>query len=342
MSDTIKPIKKIYTQYGISEQKIKHSDNITGQTYIMGGSIGLDEPENQDAYSITRVLFESKIYDIIIGCDGHGTYGKLYSTHTVTNFIQHVLDNFEYILDNSLVLKKLFTQFNSILYYKFNMFNGGTTITLCIKTNDRIIVANLGDFDVVSLIQTDPSNISISIDGIKKQVISNIITLTGNHSGTSDIEVQRVIEAGCSATYNTNYYYAKKIDVGYIKEINGKKQFIRNKHKLQKDGYYINMNNDPSIYFSDNLININMSRSFGDFGIKFIIDEPSITDITLPIKTLSKIILGSDGYFNCFTTKEINEQLLLSSDEICQNSLIKVELIFGSSIADNMTVIVLE
>jgi len=386
------------TSLNINDYLIKHSENVTGITCSMGGSTGLipRSKENQDAYSVTKIVYINSDniqneFDIIIGCDGHGNVGKIFSIYTVSEFIQYILDNFSTIIENPLVLKDIFKQFNDKLFeifgtlnvenikyilekdffpvlekseilknqfielYQSNHFDklghqelvGGTTISLLIKTNGRQIVANLGDFDIVTKIETEPSSIIVTRDGLMLENISNIIKLTEDHSGNSDKEVIRILESGYYLKYDINpdgiRRNVSKINAAVINEIDGVKCLTRIPHKDQKYGYVNNMDLEPASYFCDDSFGINclnMSRSFGDFTKKFVICEPCITDLIYPVDTITKTILGSDGYFNCFNKSLLFTQFDLSNDEIFYNSLDNVSKTFSIKGGDNMTLII--
>ena len=319
---------------------VRHVDNITSATYKMSGSTGPYGKENQDAHSINVIDYNGKKVTIICGCDGHGTFGKMFSS-TVVNELPHIiichLDN---ILVDSSTLYGIFEIFNETLKSRFiSLTNGGTTVTILIKFDGCQICANLADFDAITKIDTDISNITFTKDGVSQDVTSNILQLTDDHSPNSISESLRLLDLGCDIRYSS-CNGSTEIDAYTRIDIDGVKTIKRVPWTKQSGAYSINVSGDIAMYIYQGLLKFNLSRSIGDYAAEYMIPRPTITVVKYPSGTETKTILGSDGYFNCFTLKELHQQLLFVPEAICSNGYDMVGKTFGYENADNMTVIV--
>ena len=192
-----------------------------------------------------------------------------------------------------------------------------TTITLLIKFDGCQIVANLADFDVETIIETDISNITLTRDGVQQEVTSNIMKLTEDHSPHSIPEVERLLDLGCEIKYATNASFVKPIDAYNVQLIDGIRSIKRIPYTRQYGAFSMNMSGDIAMYVHQDSNMLNFSRSFGDFRSRFVIARPTITIVKYPTGTHSRTILGSDGYFNCLTKDQLHEQLLLRPTQIC-------------------------
>ena len=323
---------------------ITHLPWITSATYKIGGATGLVKPdqiqtckENQDAYFI----YDKNKISIIIGCDGHGLNGKLFSNFTVNELSKIIIEKIEAIRDEPTLLYDIFEKFNSILSSKFgSITNGGTTCTVLIKFIDKQITANLADFDAITYIESDPLNIIFIRDGIQQPIISNVIMLSEEHSPHSLSEVSRILDMGCDIKYDT-VDGSPKINAYNISEKDSVKIIERVSPKKQKGSYYMNVSHDYAMFVEHETYNFNLTRSFGDFGCKFMSAKPSISIVSYPIGTQTRTIIGSDGYFNCFTISELHQQLLLKPSQICSNGYDAVGRLFGHDTGDNTTIIIL-
>ena len=327
-------------EIGISEVSKIHFDNVHGSTFIMGGSRGINGKENQDSYSTIKISHNGITYTIVIVVDGHGVYGSTFSQYTVSEFMNNILENFSDIIKNPLALKSIFINFNAKLYENFSQLSsGGTTGTIIIVSMGQIITANVGDCDVFAHVQTEFSNIQMIQDEQVCLLEKNIFVLTGNHDTTSDIESIRVLKTGSSVKYAQ---ISGRLGNDVFTHVSESDKYTRVPFANQKNAYVINMNGDGAIYFVDPYDSrLNISRSFGDFKTKFVIVEPTVTVVTFPTDIKTKIIMGSDGYFNCFRTEEIYTQFSFNSEDIISNGLTKAKEIFGND-SDNMTIVVVD
>lgn len=331
-----------YSSVSSDEGIAIHNDNIASATYKMSGSSGPSGKENQDAHSINIITSPNngKKYIIVCGCDGHGLYGKTLSSVTADELPHIIASHVDDILADTSILYGIFESFNEILRSRFSSFSsGGTTVTVLIKFDEGQICANLADFDVITKIDTDISNISITRDGILQQVTSIINQLTEDHSPHSIPESLRLLDLGCEIKYCSSNR-SKEIDAYTITELDGVKTIKRVPWSRQCGAYSINLSGEIAMYIHHGLSTFNLSRSFGDFACAFMSPKPTITVVRYPSGTSTKTILGSDGYFNCFKTEQLHEQLLLDSRTICSNGFKTVGKTFGYENGDNMTVIV--
>jgi len=327
-----------------SEGIVSHNEHIVSGTYQMGGSGGPYGKENQDAYSINHITIKNgQMVTIVCGCDGHHTYGKVFSSTTVNELPLIIIKHLDDILDDTSLLYGIFETFNETLKVKYgSLSNGGTTVTLLIKFDGCQIVANLADFDVETHIDTDVCNIKLIRDGIPQKVTKNFIKLTEEHSPHSISEVSRVLNLGCEVKYATNSLFITPINAYNVQKINDLKIIERVPHTQQVGFSQMNMSGDIAMYIHNGVYILNLSRSFGDFRSGFIIARPTITIVKYPPGTHSRTILGSDGYFNCLTKKQLHDQLLLEPSKICSNSFSIVDRTFGHAYADNMTIIAID
>ena len=105
---------------------------------------------------------------------------------------------------------------------------------------------------------------------------------------------------------------------------------------------------DPAIYIYDNdngnNIVLNMTRSIGHWGSCFISTEPDITRITWPSGNRARLLVGTDGYFNCLTKEnQLNELSFdFTPQDICERGYKAVGDTFGYNNGDNMTICICE
>jgi serine/threonine protein phosphatase PrpC len=316
-----------------------HRDKICSRTDINNGSSGLNGPENQDSYKIDIIYKNGEKFNIFIMADGHGRNGGLMSSEIVNKISIIVITRFDEIMSNPPLLQDIIENFNEELSKNFSHnITGGSTVTLVIEGDGIKICANISDCEAITFIDTDPSNILMFRDGIQLKNESQIITLTEDHSADSLSEVERVINIGAKVHFDSsNGSFCKE---AYYQEIkDGVTTYKAHPYTIQSGSYKNNVNGDVAKYVKHGRFQFNMTAALGDFGCIFLKHRPTLTIITFPKGTQTKLIIGSDGYFNCFTTIEVTEQLYLDIDTICTNAYEKVDKTFGYDNADNMTII---
>ncbi len=321
------------------------SPGATFTTYKMGGSSGITGKENQDACSVISIKKNGIKYAVTTVCDGHGIYGQSYANNVVTLLPQEVTKRFDDVLANPFVtLKEIFFNVTNQIKQQMSHRNGGTTATITILTDGCLIVANVGDCE--ALVKIDPSaNITIERNGlfIPNDSTDGIIRATVDHNINNMNEVMRVLATGAKIKYATQKSYFPEIDVFTKYEENGEIKFVQNPHSNQQGGFISNMSRDPAVYFHGG-IKLNMSRSIGDWDGIYVTAEPDITRITWDQGKRARLLVASDGYFNCFSKEEQNNELVfdLKPSEICERGHVAVGKTFGHKYADNTTIVVLD
>lgn len=333
--------------FPVPEKITECSPKATFTTYKMGGSTGISGKENQDACSVVSIKKNGTIYAITTVCDGHGIYGQSYSNIVVTKLPQLVIQHFEEILvDPFSILKKLFSIVNENLKTEFKFCDGGTTATITILADSLLIVANVGDCE--ALLKTNSPNDSVLMEKngvrIPCEITDGVIRATIDHNANNLSEVSRVIELGAEIKYATQSYGHHEI-TAFNKSVddNGDVTYIKVPHSLQKGGFVTNMSREPAIYIHGGST-LNMTRSLGDWKAWFLSAEPDVTRITWPTGVKARLLVASDGYFNCFSKQDQNNELSfeLSPSKICERGHETVGKTFGYSHADNTTIAVLD
>ncbi len=344
--------------------EIYHQNNIQvmGRSCNMAGSG--PTKNNQDAYTFATCTLQDKKYLVIIMCDGHGRNGELFAGAASKELSGMVIDKLPAILKYPRhVLTSLLATCNEHLRRAYGNLHGGTTVSILIKTAGREIVANLGDCDVYTRVQSPPTKekedgeileLVRERDGVKTTSEfqgsgSKGFKLTEDHGGTSDAEIQRIESEcpDCMLIYGTPTMNTDPVEVCIRDELNNALK-INEKGQLKRVPYYTvpgvyanTVDMDIATYFvhvpSQNKLNI--GRSLGDFGYHFVSVVPSVTELTYPVACPSTTVIGTDGYFNCVKKTELCEELKKTPQEICDRSVAFVSNTFGCSNADNMTVV---
>lgn len=318
--------------------KVQHNNNISSRSDINGGSSGPSGRENQDAYCVFIISYNDQEFKIFIVADGHGIHGKTFSDASL-EIIDIILSRFVEILENESILGDIFESFQEDLSSRFSkLTSGGTTITLVIEGDGFKICANLADCTAFTFIDTDPSNIKMLRDGESITITSNELELTEDHGPDSLSEVKRLLEMGAEIKFATSKI-GPEHDAYNVQIIDGVKTYKAFPHTIQPGAFSMNVSGKIAKYIHMGRYTFNLSGSFGDFGCPFLRRRPTITKVSYPNGTRTKLIVGSDGYFNCFTSTQISQQLKLDIDVICQNAYERVGATFGHSNADNMTII---
>lgn len=337
---------------GISDELISDL-SIFAISSIMGGSSGLTGKENQDKYCfqiIKRVKnngFSMTVDNItvIMVCDGHGKYGKIYADTIIENFFDVIIQHLHKIIENPndhVLLKSLFVNFNNDVFYQsYGHLNGGSTCTLIIDTNDFTICANIGDCDA-----------HIIYEGSDKPTL-----LSQNQSLMNVNEVKRLYNIG--SHINIRYHMRPFNQLTDKPEDRFADEQLVWKRDSDNALTFNSPSNQPRLYFNTakkdfamyvhndkNGVMSNCPRSFGDFQNEYVTAEPDVNVIYHPVglnKNIPhKIITGSDGFFNCYTNEEFEQLCLLNPNEIINHGLKQVDKTFGKKHADNTTIIVFD
>jgi hypothetical protein len=179
-------------------------------------------------------------------------------------------------------------------------------------------------------------------DGINIPVVSNEIELTESHGPHLPSEVKRLLEMGAAIKFASQDPFAVCKDA-YTAETEDSVTTYKPVPQTSQVGFYYkdvsHNHSSVAMYIHMDGRQLNLSASMGNIGCLFMKRLPTITVVTFPKGTRTKLIVGSDGYFNCFKSAEISEQLTLTPELICTNAHEKVGSTFGHAHADNMTVI---
>jgi len=324
---------------------ITHNDHAVSAAFIMSGSTGPTGKEMQDAHSISNGTTANGIkFTITVGCDGHGFDGKAFANTTVNELPPMILAHIDEIIvfHQYHLFSDIFEKFNELLCTRFeSSISGGTTCTVVIKFHGGIICANLADFDVITQIDTpNLHDIVFFKDGVLQKVTSNILMMTEDHSPHSLSEASRLLDMGCEIKY-ASADGSYEVDAYNVETANDIKTIRKLPWMRQKGAYTMNMSGDIAIYIHRSVSKFNLSRSFGDFKAGFISPKPSISVVYFPRDTPTKTIMGSDGYFNCFTTEQLHGEFKYDPHMICERGYETVGKTFGHKNADNTTIIVL-
>jgi serine/threonine protein phosphatase PrpC len=335
--------------YPIPETIAAVSPGATLTTYKMGGSTGVSGKENQDACSVITIKRKGTKYRIATVCDGHGLYGQKFSNHVVAMLPQLVVKNFSQVLAEPVsILKELFAQVSSSLEEEMSNKAGGTTATVCIFSPDQLICANISDCEALIKVDVPAESISVTRNGqvIPIEISNGVIRATVNHNWTNMEEVSRVLSAGATIKYATQARGAKEINV-FERVVNsdGVETLVQVPHANQRGGYISNMSQEPAVYFHGSFGSmINMTRTLGDWNANFVSREPDVTVITWTPEARARLLVASDGYFNCLSKldQELEMSFDLTPSEICTRGHVAVGKTFGHKYADNTTIVVLE
>jgi serine/threonine protein phosphatase PrpC len=332
-----------YSEIFLIPEKVISVEGVTGATYIMGGS-GRNNDENQDTSSVCKFTIDDVKYTLIIMCDGHGDEGKLYADKTAIDLqimIREKID--EVLLDPYHVINEICANYTKQLTETHKDKDGGTTVTISIFCDGRLIVANIGDCEAI--LKTDvPESIVVERNGalIEKEMIDGCIHATTRHDCLNPSEVHRILEEGSTITYASNSSRVQPIDA-YTRIIeNGITKYERVPHVRQKGGYINNVSGDPAMYIRDRDTGkmMNLTRSLGDPGAGFLSSTPDVTIITWTRGNRARLVVGTDGYFNCLSDDgQINDLSFNNTPNIiCERAYKAVGDTFTHADGDNMTI----
>lgn len=346
ISDTANYIGNL--RYPPQEDIGQCSPGATFATYKMAGSTGIYGKENQDSCSVVSIKWNGITYALCTMCDGHGIYGKKYSETVTTILPQLIIKQFEEILENpNIILKEIFEIVNYNLKVLYNNSHGGTTVTISIFTDGCLIIANVGDCEALlktnSLCEEVVFERNGKIDTTFVLSESGVIRTTVDHNCNNLEEVKRVLNIGAQILYGTDSNNIQQNVFSSIIE-NGNAKLIQNPHINQIGGYLCNVSGDPAIYFSDNNIILNMTRSLGDRSGIFISGIPDVAKITWPKEKQARLLVATDGYFNCINKSKHDDELSfdLSPIDICTRAYNAVGNTFGYDNADNTTIVIFD
>lgn len=329
------------------------SDKVFGRSCNMAGSG--PKQENQDSFVVKTYTHLNIDHVITVMCDGHGIFGKTFADKVAAGLVDDIIDSFQLILSfPKLHLTRILGNFNDSLE-NANLHDGGTTVTILIQTAGHVICANLGDCDAhIKLHPTDALNTETDITfchemGGEPSLVpkNHVLQLTEDHSGESDAEVHRVMgHANCTLIYGQSENNQTAIEAC---ELNLMHPIVDDViHKIKRVPYQtvpgvyasdVNMTIASYFYHRTSRLRLNIGRALGDYEYPFVTDAPSVCELRYPQHMVATTIIGTDGYFNCLTTAELESQLNLTPQEICDNSVKFVEGSFGCNHADNMTVV---
>lgn len=324
------------------------SPNATFVTYKMAGSTGLVGKENQDSCSVVSIKWNGVKYALSTVSDGHGIYGKKYSEKVTTILPQLIIKRFDDVLQNpNIILKEIFAVVHRNLKTLFKNKQGGTTATVSIFAPGYLVVANVGDCEALLKIDSMHDEIIFERNGqINNSFILSklgVIRATVDHNCNNIDEVKRVLDTRSHILYAS---HTNDIQLDVFSPIvqDGITKLIQTPHSNQVGGFFCNVSDDPAIYFADCNISLNMTKSFGDWDATFISSIPDITKITWAKEKQARLLVGTDGYFNCINKKVQDAELSfdLSPKDICKRAYKAVGETFGYADADNTTLIVFD
>jgi len=335
--------------YPAPEKIAVFSPGTTCTTYTMGGSSGISGKENQDACSVITIKRKGIKYRIGTVCDGHGLHGQKYANYVVSMLPHLIVESFKRLLTEPvLVLKELFAYVSANLETDMYHKAGGTTVTVTILSPGQLICANLSDCEALIKIDSSVESVCVRRNNqvIPTEMSNGVVRATVNHNWTNMEEVERVLALGASVKYATQSMSATELDV-YISVVDseGLESYVQTPHSNQPGGYVSNMSREPAVYFHGKFgAKINMTRSLGDWSAEFLSREPDVTVITWPSESKARLLVASDGYFNCFSKEDQELELAfeLTPSEICHRGHDAVGKTFGHRYADNTTIVVLE
>lgn len=347
--DNIKVVDIDYIEEEIKNYNYNSFDGAAA-TWIMAGS-GKDNAENQDNISIIFIEYNNQTYAIINIFDGHGIEGLIYSSEAKKLFNKYIRRDFIKILENPYVtLNKIFTDVNTQLYNLVYMYLlGGSTVTINIISDGLYICANLADCDSYIKIDAPSDSIIIKYNNnivpTEEYLHEGIIKGTTEHNYKNTAEAIRVLELDGTIKYHSTIKSEPLIDVFNITRDDQNKiiSLTQNNPEMQIGRYHINVNRDLAIYHYSGESRINLTRAVGDYVYNFIRRDPDIVHVEFEKGHKYKLISGSDGYFNCYSQKELFSVLSsdISPSDICKNGYTKVGDTFGYDEGDNTTICVI-
>jgi serine/threonine protein phosphatase PrpC len=206
----------------------------------------------------------------------------------------------------------------------------GCTATMVLISETKMIVANVGDSDAFIF---------------NKNLTLN--KLNNNHSLTTKSEIERIMSYSKSKGRDINITFATRDSFGV-----GKVPLWDKNMNIQafdpRFHFYRNRMGDIASYIEiiDEEISpmLNMTRSLGDYMLKEI-GISCIPDINVYERPTngSKLLVGSDGFWDCWTISELETEL--ADHKKCQTihntSVRMTDFYFGKGNGDDNTLIML-
>jgi len=314
----------------------------------IGAGSGPGRTQNQDAFLIKEIVTEDgEVLTVYIVADGHGNYGKLFSTDALglIDYIEHRIGQ---IIIQYHRLGDIFEEFNEFLLRKHGDLAcmAGTTVTLIISGSGFIICAHLGDCDAYTQIDCPLEEITFMMDGEGVRVSDKTLKLTDDHSPYNTREVESMIYNGGSILYRSNLNVKLEPFYDIVDTDEGERIYRQRHHTVQPGAYSNRFDGKMACGVIDLSLEVskrafyNLSRTLGDKNVRFMVRRPTISKVTFPIDTNIKLIVGSDGFFNCLRPSEIKRFFDMNLENFLENVRETVDRTFGPR-ADNTTVIAL-
>ena len=274
---------------------------------------------NQDRYK-HWILNEGNIRIFLIA-DGHGIRGEKYAESCISVFDQ-VIPTIDWDKDD---LQEDFESiFSNIdLYCKENVdiLFGGSTLSICVMRKDRdIVVANVGDSDVIMFDKETKTSTYFSTE----------------HSSNNLEEFKRIIVDYPETRFCYDRVRKQRrypiIDM-FVKNDDG--EYVPNK-KPTTNCYYKNVRNDLASKIcltGFELKHITVSRSIGDFFHKEkmgLISKPTVSKFP-PLTENQFIICASDGFWDCWKFEEIFTEFIENNETWESKHSSHTKSLFGRS-----------
>lgn len=282
--------------------------------------VNVPSSKNQDR-NFHLELFDGyiKIYAVF---DGHGKEGIKYAEYSRDFIKNQLINNSDKLIneDISEFLNIMIEELNNDILNLFKNYYGGTTLTIVIIRNNKDIwCLNIGDSDCVLFSDKE----------IKK--------LNSNHSPDNLDERLRI------ENKEVDFIYAPRNKFNpYIKYYEYKNnEWIKNDYdKL----YYKNVKNDIATYVKYQNSFLAMTRSIGDLQLQKVgvTYKPSINKYDFPIEDKFYIIVGSDGFWDCWKNDELYKiiQNKMEVEKFFDTHLKKALNTFGHNYDDSIFYII--
>lgn len=282
--------------------------------------INVPSAKNQDR-SFNLELFDGyiKVYSVF---DGHGEDGTKYSELTRDFIKENLVNNSKKLLEENIevFLNIMIEELNNFIINNFSKYFGGTTVSIIIiRNNLDIWCLNIGDSDCILFSDKE----------IKK--------LNSNHSPDNLDERLRIENKELEFIYAPRNRFSP-----YIKYFEYKNnRWIKNEYDKI---YYKNVKNEIATYVKYKNLFLAMTRSIGDLELQKagITYQPSINKYNFPDDDKFYIIIGSDGFWDCWKNEEIYK-IIQNENEVekfYNTHLLKELELFGEKYDDSILYII--